>query len=111
MKSRPIHGYVSARAKSSGNQFRLKRKAGSEVNGHTLIELLVATVIMVLLAALLLPPVIKGFHCCRAWVEGCVAYHDNQVNVYLDDASPEEKLLKVSTNNPVPIWFHSKIRS
>jgi len=63
---------------------------------------------MLLLAGLLLPAVLRGYHCCQAWLEGCVAYHNNQVNVYLDDASPEEKLLNVSTNKPDPIWFHSR---
>ena len=76
--------------------------------GHVLVELLAAMTIMLLLASLLWPAVIKGFRCCRAWLEGSVAYHKNQFDVYLDDASPEQKLLNVSTNKPAPIWFHSR---
>lgn len=71
--------------------------------GYTLIELLCVMLIFCLMMGLLLPSLSRGFFRCKAWVWGIYAFHENRLNVYLDE---NQKYMDIySTNRPTPWSF------
>ena len=71
----------------------------------TLLELLCAIALIALLAALLLPVVVRARQWCKEWAYGAYAYKENQTEAFLDDSASEARLLKWTTNRPVRWTF------
>lgn len=71
----------------------------------TLLELLCSIVLIALLAALLLPVIVRARQWCKEWSYGAYSHRENQIEVFLDDAAPESRMLRWTTNPPVRWTF------
>lgn len=68
--------------------------------GATLLELLVAVAVAAVLAALLLPAVVRAQQWCKAWAYGTFAWQENRINCFLDERASEATMLSFATNRP-----------
>lgn len=63
---------------------------------HSLIELLCVTCVITILAALLLPPVIRAYNRAKCWAVGCFAFHEWRIEAVDNDTWFE----RLCTNKP-----------
>ena len=57
------------------------------------------------LVGCLLPVVVKARQWCKEWAYGAFVVQREPVEAFLDDSTPESKLLKWTTNKPVRWTF------
>ena len=67
-------------------------------SGVTLTELLVSVCILILIAALLLPAITKGFRRSKGWAWGVYAFQNNRIEAFLGEDAKLQQFY--ATNKP-----------
>lgn len=76
--------------------------------GFTLTECLVTFCLVFVLSGMLLPVVIKSFIHCKSWIWGVYAFHENRLNVFVEE---NEKFEMFYLTNKPKAWSFVKIKT